>query len=152
MRTILILLLFFCSSSSAAEQFTNQDLVGLLEEAKRLTAYHKRVPLPKIVFLSTQDLQKEYCRGSKCEVSAFHRTGVIYLDKQISRDNVIDRSIIVHEFIHYIQRLKVGDTYTCKMWFDKESEAYRLQAEYLNNNNTSDAPIRNVISKLKCPE
>jgi hypothetical protein len=152
MRVILILLMFFCSGSFAAEQFTTRDMVELLDEAKRLTAYHKPIPLPKIVFLSTSDIQREYCKGSQCEVSAFHRAGVVYLDTKISRDNVLDRSIVVHEFIHYIQKLKVGDTYTCKMWYQKELEAYKLQAQYLYNNNTSDAPIRNVVSKLKCTE
>lgn len=152
MRNLMFFVMILCSGSSWASGVGTRDLLQLLEEARELTGYHKRIPLPKIVFLSTTDLQREYCKGTGCDVSAFQRSGTVFLNDQIRLDNVIDRSIIVHEFVHYIQRIRVGDTYTCKMWYEKEMEAYKLQAEYLKKYSVSDAPIRNVIPKLKCPE
>lgn len=152
MRNVIFLVMILCSGIASASSIGVRDLHQLLDEAKGLTGYNKQIPLPKIVILSTSELQKEYCNGSKCEVSAFQRGGTVFLDQQIRVDNVIDRSIIVHEFVHYIQRLRVGDTYTCEMWYQKEREAYKLQADYLKKFSVSDAPIRNVIPKLKCPE
>jgi len=127
------------------------DINSLLNDARVLMNYDGYLSTPTLVPRSRQELEEVFCHSSGCTVSAIYTKGVVYYDYTLDPNNIIDRSIMVHEMIHHIQRAQWGDTYTCSRWLKKERQAYRLQSLYLYRRGVKLPYIETVISNLKCP-
>jgi hypothetical protein len=145
MKKTLVVLSLVMSSAWAVN--TNP----LLEEAKRLMNYHEHIAPPKTTPTTRKELQSMYCPGRGCSVSAVYVNDQIYYDKRIDLSDVYDRSIMIHEYIHHIQRETRGRTLDCKTWFEKERQAYDLQIKYLRDHQIKTDSIDEVVKKLKCP-
>ena len=124
----------------------------LLSQAKRLMSYRGEVRLPAMVPSTKEQLKNLFCKNTDCVVSAVYTRGTVYYDKRLNMDNVIDRSIILHEMVHHVQRVQMGDTYTCDVWLKKEREAYRIQALYLQQRGIDTSFVNDVTLNLKCPK
>ena len=66
----------------------------------------------------------------------------IYLDSKLRPEtNLFDRSVLLHEMVHYLQSLEgqghsglpapEGDVAKCLLWYKREREAYTIQEAYL---------------------
>ncbi|MCP5081309.1 MAG: hypothetical protein GY948_06380 [Alphaproteobacteria bacterium] len=88
---------------------------------------------PRIEVLEPAKLQQRVC-GRKCRVFAWYSPeGTIYLDKRLDmKRNLYARSILVHELVHHIQRLRTGHrAQNCGDWSRREHRAYAIQAYWL---------------------
>ena len=63
--------------------------------------------------------------------SGLHKQGDIYLDEALDMQDILNASILFHEYIHYMQWVKMGDVQTCLEWRDREIMAYHWQNEVL---------------------
>jgi hypothetical protein len=80
-------------------------------------------------------------------VSAIHDDGDLIYNEDYDPKHPIWRSIIFHEINHHIQHHKKGSATNCDDWFQREIEAYFLQAAYLRNNKSSDALVSETAKK-----
>ena len=66
---------------------------------------------------------------------AFYRPGEgIYLDDSLKPEaNLFDRSILLHELVHYVQDMsgERADVKPCLRWYQREQEAYAIQKVFL---------------------
>lgn len=88
---------------------------------------------PRVEALAPAELQQRVC-SSKCQVFAWYSPeGTIYLDNRLDlKGNVYSRSILVHELVHHIQRLRTGRrAQNCADWANRERQAYAIQAHWL---------------------
>lgn len=153
MLKALVVVLLLTSNISLAAPGNRADLNPLLVEAKKLMKYDRSIALPKMIPKTDIQLQQIFCPGKECSVSAVYLRGTVYYDKTIDyKRNIVDRSIIIHEFIHHIQAAKYGYTYECEMWYFKERQAYSLQAKYLRSRGVNASFVNDVTASLKCPK
>ncbi len=88
---------------------------------------------PRVEVIAPADLQQRVC-SSKCRVFAWYSPeGTIYLDNRLDlKRNIYARSILVHELVHHIQRLRTGQrAQNCAEWSTRERRAYAIQAHWL---------------------
>lgn len=150
---MLKLLIFAILLSCSTAQGANSDYMPMLQQAKKMMKYKGDIDLPIMIPKTEKQLKQIFCPGQDCSVSAIYSSGTIYYDKRIDyKNNVIDRSIIIHEFVHHIQARKYGITYNCDMWFRKERQAYKLQADYLRSRGINASFVNDVTASLKCPK
>ena len=93
----------------------------------------KPLDTPRVETLEPAQLQQRVC-GAKCRVFAWYAPeGTIYLDKRLDlKRNLYARSILVHELVHHIQRLRTGhQAQNCAEWSARERRAYAVQAHWL---------------------
>lgn len=139
--------------TSSAAQGAESEFIPMLEQAKMLMKYDKDIDLPVMIPKTEKQLRQIFCPGQECSVSAIYTGGTVYYDKRIDyKNNVIDRSIIIHELIHHIQAKKYGVTYECEMWYHKERQAYKLQADYIRSRGINASFVNDVTASLQCPK
>lgn len=75
------------------------------------------------------------CPKGCSTVKAAQLKNVVVVSKALDFDSPIDQSILLHEFVHYLQWAKSGDAKTCKEWVDREIVAYQMQNLFLHKLN-----------------
>lgn len=88
---------------------------------------------PRVQALEPAQLQDRAC-GRACRVFAWYSPeGTIYLDNRLDlKRKLYDRSILVHELVHHVQRLRTGHrAQNCPEWSARERRAYAVQAHWL---------------------
>ena len=88
---------------------------------------------PRVETLPSAQLQDRVC-GKPCRVFAWYAPeGAIYLDKSLNlKGDMYARSILVHELVHHIQRMRTGRrARDCGEWSTRERRAYAIQAHWL---------------------
>jgi hypothetical protein len=111
-------------------------LPSLLESLNQLSKYPKPARLPAVLRVSRDTLEAVGCAGKKpCGVLAIYRPEAgIYLDERLDPEtNLFDRSVLLHELVHYLQDLhgERGDMRPCDRWYHREVEAYAIQKQFL---------------------
>lgn len=108
----------------------------LFSWAVTLSGYPNAEP-PKIEYMPKAFFVKEACGGNKgCRVVGWYKGGnVIYVWDRLNIDgSQVAASIIVHEYVHYLQDQNGKPHHTCKEIIELEREAYGVQKEYLLQN------------------
>jgi hypothetical protein len=117
---------------SAAE--LNTLAKHLLSEIEHLSRYWKSKELPAISMVSQDEINRVVCK-KPCAVRAAYipDRGVLLADNLDPLNVPLDRSILVHELVHYLQEInnRYSDLTPCKRWFQREHEAYAVQNQYL---------------------
>ncbi|HYA20033.1 MAG TPA: hypothetical protein VEG25_05245 [Burkholderiales bacterium] len=108
----------------------------LLSWAVWLSGYPAPAVPPEVVFVSHQQLTGMACNGTECKVMGFHHPGStrVFIDNRLHPDeSIFARSIIVHEFVHYLQQSggKFALKYSCNDALEMEREAYFVQSRFL---------------------
>lgn len=94
-----------------------------------------------------------------CLVRGLYQQGAIYVSAALDFSTVEDASVLLHEFVHYLQELKRGpvlslpETEQCAEALAREHEAYRIQAEVLYKAGkafVAQGALRRARS-LRCP-
>ena len=96
------------------------------------------VPLPEVEFLSSEELHTLYTIEDVCdtgEISALYdlNNTIIYLLEDWDKSNLIDRSFLLHELVHHLQK---EEGYELRII--REEESYELQFMYLRESAIDD--------------
>ncbi len=114
---------------------------ALLDALPSLSRYPRPLQPPQLVYLPTAELRSRACTVP-CPVLAFYSGGrEIYLDHSLNPlISLFDRSILLHEMVHYLQAQQVdemraldaaGPRERCRIWYAREYEAYAVQQTFL---------------------
>ncbi|HEV8573702.1 MAG TPA: DUF6647 family protein, partial [Dehalococcoidia bacterium] len=114
---------------------TEAELVpSLLSAIDQLSKYPRPAFAPEIFRVPHERLEELACT-SKCGVRATYQPGEgIFLDERLKPEtNLFDRSVLLHELVHYVQELnhERGDAKPCERWYYRELEAYAIQKSFL---------------------
>ncbi|HEX4985367.1 MAG TPA: hypothetical protein VFV71_04765 [Burkholderiales bacterium] len=125
-----------------------RDVVAeLFASIHALSGYAVADGVPEIHAVPVAVMQRELC-GKPCPVKAyFHPDRGIFLDETLDlRDSAFDRSVLLHELVHYLQkstgRFEKAPG-TCLRNHLSEVEAYDIQNRYLSSVNS---PTRALYS------
>lgn len=114
---------------------TEAELVpALLSAIDQLSKYPRPAAAPEIFRVPHERLQELACT-SQCRVLATYQPGEgIFLNERLKPEtNLFDRSVLLHELVHYVQELnhERGDAEPCERWYYREIEAYAIQKSFL---------------------
>ncbi|MEO8165505.1 MAG: hypothetical protein ABI619_08910, partial [Betaproteobacteria bacterium] len=114
---------------SAAELMPS--LAGALDQ---LSKYQRPVAWPEVIRVPHERIEAMVCK-TKCAALAVYRPGEgIYLDDRLKPESqLFDRSILLHELVHYVQDMSLehDDMRPCQRWYQREQEAYAIQKMFL---------------------
>lgn len=109
-------------------------LPALLSAIDQMSKYRRPSSLPALHRLPHAELQQLVC-GGPCPALAIYRSGEgIYLDEKLKPEtSLFDRSVLLHELVHYLQDLnnEHADMKPCSRWYHREQEAYAIQKRFL---------------------
>lgn len=111
-----------------------------------------QVQPPPMVAVEPRVLQMRVC-GRPCQVLAWYSPhGTIYIDNRLDIETrMADRSIVVHELVHHVQRTRLGSTAKdCDDWLMREREAYLAQARWLRSKGLGSGNIGLQVRMLRC--
>jgi hypothetical protein len=119
-----------------ARPLTEAELVpALMSALDQLSKYPRPAHLPEIFRVPKERLHELACTSSKCGVLATYQPGEgIFLDERLEPEtNLFDRSVLLHELVHYLQELnhERGEAKPCERWYYREIEAYAIQKTFL---------------------
>ena len=139
-----VVLLGFALNSIAYEGFDTSRpprLAGLrvlakqlLSEIEHLSRYWASKQLPPITLVSQDEINRVVCKQPCAVRAAFLPVRGVLLADTLDPINVpLDRSILVHELVHFLQEInnRYSELTPCKRWFQREHEAYAVQNQYL---------------------
>ena len=112
-------------------------LVELFTAIRLLLAYPAPAVLPEVHALSQSEIQRRLCDSRPCRIKAFYHPdwGVIVDETLDFQNDPFDRSILLHELVHHLQ--KTTGKYQivasfCSRRISEELEAYEIQNRYLS--------------------
>jgi len=122
--------------NAGAEVLSEAELMPALVSAlDQISKYPRPVALPEIIKVPHERIEEMVCHAKKCAARAFYRPGEgIYLDDSLKPEtNLFDRSILLHELVHYVQDMsgERADVKPCLRWYQREQEAYAIQKVFL---------------------
>lgn len=132
---------------------TAQLLKILLSWAVTLTSYPAPDEQPTVEYKSESYFHEHACGGRPCNILAWYdNNGGIFLDDRLEQQtDVMTRSMVVHEMVHYLQDLSGKfDNSSCEDHTRREREAYAIQREYGIRASGSVLYIRMTIPP--CPQ
>ena len=120
------------------------------------------VPTPEITFLTEQQMAAKFCGGKPCGNllgMVPKEDGAVYLKDTLDvQRNMEARGILLHELVHYVQYQRNSPTLAneCMTWKAREVQAYRIQGNWLYENNVAiSMPTYNIalvnFQSLRCP-
>lgn len=113
----------------------NELVAGLMSWAILLSGFAPPAQPPEVRRVSHDYLVKAACQGRPCKVMGWFPPGhVVYLDERLDvENNLYAASVLVHEFVHYLQQESrpAGEAFTCERAIALERQAYAAQQEYL---------------------
>ena len=108
------------------------DNEALMSWAVLLSGYPAPDKMPNTMLVKHQFLERSACGNKPCGVLAwFDGKQTIYLDDRLNLDNTADKSIVVHEDMHYLQHSSGKFGASCQDAMKQEREAYAVQQEFL---------------------
>ncbi len=109
------------------------------------------IPNPPIRFLPQEEIAAQACDNGCSNVHGWfsYKDHIVYLalDGDIY-GNMYDRSILLHELVHYIQDRQGTPRMQneCKTWKAREAQAYEIQYRWLRRNGVPvRTPAYNVL-------
>jgi hypothetical protein len=110
-------------------------VVELLQTINEISKYPFPTDLPNVAQVPHEELEHHAC-GGKCAVikAAYVPEQGIYIDNRLDPlNNVMDRSILLHELVHHVQALtgRYADLDECERRRQEEMEAFAIQNAYL---------------------
>lgn len=112
-------------------------MVELFAAIRLVSAYPAPDSLPEVRALPAAEIQQRLCGGRQCRVKAYYHpeTGVIVDETLDFAHDEFDRSILLHELVHHLQKT-TGKyeivTSFCSRRITEELEAYEIQNRYLS--------------------
>ncbi len=110
------------------------EIQSLFNWAKYLSGYELNVAIPAIRFETREFFVENACGGREnCRVIGWYNDRmIIHIDDSLrSLNSLFDRSLVVHELVHYLQH--VSGRYPdleCENYVKREREAYAAQQQF----------------------
>ena len=111
-------------------------MVELFTAIRLLSGYPAPAELPAVQALPQVEIQRRLCDSRPCRIKAFYHPdwGVVVDETLDFQNNLFDRSILLHELVHHLQ--KTSGKYEvvasfCVRRISEELEAYAIQNRYL---------------------
>jgi Domain of unknown function (DUF6647) len=111
-------------------------MVELFATIKLLSGYPIPAVLPEVHTLSQVEIQRRLCDSRPCRIKAYYHpdSGVVIDETLDVRNDPFDRSILLHELVHHLQ--KTSGKYEvvrnlCNRRNSEEREAYEIQNTFL---------------------
>ena len=120
----------------------HDELINLVSDLfaviSAVSSYPEPYHLPPVQLRPLSELQAMVCKGP-CQLRGFYmpRKGVYLNDTLDIRNDVIARSVLLHELVHHVQELSGRFDIVpnqCDRWWSREREAYEIQNAYLREN------------------
>jgi hypothetical protein len=109
-------------------------IAKLLVSIRIISGYDEPATQPVVTPLPQQVIATRFC-GRPCAVRAYYVSGRgIFIDDSLDVENeAYDRSILLHELVHYVQDVNgaFAELRSCDRLPKREREAYWIQDEYL---------------------
>jgi hypothetical protein len=115
----------------------NSLMVELFTAIRLLSAYPAPAVLPEVHSLPQSEIQRRLCDNRPCRIKAFYHPdwGVMVDDTLDIHNDPFDRSILLHELVHHLQKttgkFEVFASF-CSRRISEELEAYEIQNRYLS--------------------
>lgn len=112
-------------------------MVELFTAISLVSAYPAPAVLPEVHAVPQSEIQRRLCDSRPCRIKAFyHPDWGIFLDDSLDiHHDPFDRSILLHELVHHLQKTtgKFEDVASfCSRRISEELEAYEIQNRYLS--------------------
>jgi hypothetical protein len=139
------------------QQSMPELLVELFTAIKLIAGYPIPAALPEVHVMPLTELRREVCADENCRVEAYYdpKRGVLLGAHLDVHDNLLARSILLHELVHHVQQ-KSGRFETipseCRRWVSKEREAYNVQNQYLQRHGSATIMTWTVLAAGVCNE
>ena len=122
-------------------------VLQLLTAITSISGYSMPERAPEVAFVSQSYLESRAC-NRPCDVQGWFPPGrVVYLDDRLDPQNdVWERSILLHELVHYLQQEEGAftETVSCEVWLKREAEAYEVQYRWLVAQQVSPRLLRRI--------
>ncbi len=118
--------------------------VALFSWAVSLSGLPVPSEMPVVIKVPHQYFVDNACNGRECKVYGWYAGGrELYVDERMDpEESILAASVVVHEMVHYLQGAArnggfpakgaaFGEVLDCTVAIDMESEAYRVQREYI---------------------
>jgi hypothetical protein len=110
----------------------------LLATAALLGGYPQGAAPPPVTIVDRAVLEQHFC-DAPCGIKGayLHGQGVLLAASLDIDDSPMDRSVLLHELVHYLQDVnaRFAADGPCDRWKEREIEAYTLQDDYLSRYN-----------------
>ena len=122
-------------------------MVELFAAIRLVSAYPAPADMPEVNALPKAEIQRRLCDSRPCNIKAFYHPewGVVVDETLDLQNDPFDRSILLHELVHHLQKT-TGKyevvTSFCSRRISEELEAYEIQNRYLS---TIQAPRRALV-------
>jgi hypothetical protein len=103
-----------------------------------------------VIHLVSASRLRELMGCKLCPVRGMHDRGVIYLDELLELGRAYDASILLHEYVHYLQWIQDGDVTSCEVWLQRERQAYLIQARVLERVGENPLAVIRNMHMLRC--
>jgi hypothetical protein len=111
-------------------------MVELFTAIRLVSAYPAPAVLPEVHALPQIEIQRRLCDSRPCRIKAFYHPdwGVIVDEMLDVHNDPFDRSILLHELVHHLQKTtgKFEIASFCSRRIAEELEAYEIQNRYLS--------------------
>jgi Domain of unknown function (DUF6647) len=117
-------------------------IVELFTAISFVSAYPAPAVLPEVHPVPQSEIQRRLCDSRPCRIKAFyHPDWGIFIDDTLDIHNdPFDRSILLHELVHHLQKttgkFEVLASF-CSQRISEELEAYEIQNRYLSTVHSS---------------
>ena len=122
-------------------------MVELFAAIRLVSAYPAPADMPEVNAVPKAEIQRRLCDSRPCNIKAFYHPewGVVVDETLDLQNDPFDRSILLHELVHHLQKT-TGKyevvTSFCSRRISEELEAYEIQNRYLS---TIQAPRRALV-------
>ncbi|MBC8007842.1 MAG: hypothetical protein H7X76_07335 [Prolixibacteraceae bacterium] len=112
-------------------------MVELFAAIRLVSAYPAPPEMPQVTALPKAEIQRRLCDSRPCNIKAFYHPewGVVVDDTLDVQNDSFDRSILLHELVHHLQKtsgkFEVVTSF-CSRRISEELEAYEIQNRYLS--------------------
>lgn len=131
----------------------NALFAALLHAAATLTGYTDPGALPAIKPATQAELIAIMCpKTLKCPApTAVYVKRTVYYEERLNLEDEYNRSIIVHEMVHYLQATNGWLATSCDSLMLHEDQAYRVQYRYLLAHNIDRPAVQYGGEHVFCP-
>lgn len=125
-----------------------ETITVLLGWAVQLSSYSMPAEPPRVEYRPAQFFVERVCHREPCRTLGWYdHQGTVFIDQRLQgRDDRFANSLLVHEFVHYLQdQSGQYDNTDCSQHAQREREAYAIQREYVAKAYGQAAFIRMVL-------
>jgi len=133
------LILLFAVNASAAELTGDQSAMLYHIAIGHMGYIPEHAPEVRI----TADMPCRACKGYQAE-------GTVYVLDTLDFAQPHDSSILLHEFVHYVQWSRDGTAKGCSDWLAREAQAYGIQALSLERAGEDSQRVRLAARMVGC--